>query len=181
MADPTTRSAARIAALVAVPVALAAGLVTYRVLDPREEPATPVTATASPRPQSSTPVDLPASPLTGDAARLCRAFTAALPDHLADLARRPVVAGADQNAAYGDPPVTVVCGVVGASAPAGAQFFQLNGVCWYAEQRHDNAVWTLRGRGVPIAVTVPSAYTGQYLVDLSKPIADTLPAGPSQC
>ena len=49
------------------------------------------------------------------AGRCCRSC----PATLRDLAARPVTAGPEQNAAYGDPPLTVACGVPGRrSAPA---------------------------------------------------------------
>ncbi len=45
-----------------------------------------------------------------DAAGVCRRSTAQLPATVVGRHRRPV-SGAEQNAAYGDPPITVACGV----------------------------------------------------------------------
>jgi hypothetical protein len=181
VSDPATRRAARVAALVAVPAALVAGIVAYRTLD-TGGPGTGSAGGASPRPRSTAPVDMPAPPLAERPAAVCRDLFAKLPERLGDLARRPVTAGPAQNAAYGDPPVTVACGVSGPAAPPGAQFFRVNGVCWYPEPKPGAATWTLRGREVPVLVTVPTEHTGQYLADLaaavSAAVAPISPAAP---
>src|SRR2546422_11360094 len=126
MADATTRRAARTATLVALPVALLAGVGGYWALGGfRTVPsATPVVAATG-------PVDVAASPLAGRPADLCRALVARLPDTLAGLPRRPVRTGPEQNGAYGDPPVTIACGTAGPSVPPDGQLFVLNTVCWY--------------------------------------------------
>jgi len=102
------------------------------------------------------------------------ATKAKLPATLGDLTRRPVTAGAEQNAAYGDPPVTVACGSTGPAPPPDPQLFAINGICWYAEDGKDARTWVLQGREVPLVVRVPTAYTGQDLVDLSTPIRDAV-------
>lgn len=168
MADPVTRRAARLAALIALPIALVAGVIAYRVLAGHDPADTPPAAAAT------TPVEVPAPSLAARPTTVCRALLAKLPDQLGKLTRRPVTAGAEQNAAYGDPAVTLACGTVGPAPPAGAQFFAINGVCWYAEDGKDTRVWVLQGREVPVVVRVPTAYTGQDLVDLSKPIRDAV-------
>jgi hypothetical protein len=173
MADPDTRRAARIAAFVAVPVAVVAGLVAFQVMSP-DEPAGPGTAAASPRPVPSTPVPMSAPPLSERTATVCRALFAKLPDRFGDLARRPVAAGPEQNAAYGEPPVTLSCGVQGPTPPDGAQYFEVNGVCWYTEDVTGDRRWSLQGREVPLVVTVPAAYDGEDLVDLSKPVSEAI-------
>jgi Protein of unknown function (DUF3515) len=174
MSDPLTRRAARVAALVALPAAIVAGLVAYRVLADRS-PTGDVAAGGSPRPSATTPVQVTAPALAERPTLVCRALLAKLPDHLGPLARRPVTAGPEQNAAYGDPAVTVACGASGPPPPAGAQFFAINGVCWYAEDGPDARTWVLQGREVPVVVRVPPAYTAQDLVDLAKPIRDAIP------
>ena len=174
MADPDTRRAARIAAFVAVPVAVVTGFVAFQVLSPDDDPAGPGSAAASPRPVPSTPVEVSAPPLSERAATVCRALFAKLPDHFGDLPRRPVTAGPEQNAAYGDPAVTVACGVAGPTPPARAQFFEVNGVCWYTEDVTGDRRWSLQEREVPVLVTVPAAYKGEDLVDLSKPVSEAI-------
>jgi hypothetical protein len=169
MSDPVTRRAARIAALVALPVAIVAGFVAYRVLAQR----TPAGG-ASPRPAATTAVEVAAPALAERPTLVCRALLAKLPERLGELERRPVTAGPEQNAAYGDPAVTVACGTAGPAPPDGAQFFAINGVCWYVEDGRDRRTWVLQGREVPLVVRVPSAYTAQDLVDLAKPINEAI-------
>jgi hypothetical protein len=167
MVDPDTRRAARLAALVAVPVAVVTGFVAFQILSPDDVEDTSA-------PAATTPVELPAPSLADRPATVCRALLAKLPDRLGDLVRRPVTAGAEQNAAYGDPAVRIACGVPGPTPPDGAQYFAINGVCWYAEEGRDAATWSLQEREVPLVVTVPRAYTAQDLVDLAKPINEAI-------
>jgi hypothetical protein len=105
---------------------------------------------------------------------VCRALLAKLPERLGGLVRRPVSAGPEQNAAYGDPAVIVACGTTGPTPPAGAQYFAINGICWYVEDGPDVRTWVLQGREVPVVVTVPTARTGQDLVDLAVPVRDAV-------
>jgi hypothetical protein len=168
MSDPVTRRAAKLAALIALPAAIIAGVVTFRVLAPEDDRPAP------PRPAATSAVDVAAPSLPPRTATVCRALLARLPDRLGELARRPVTGGAEQNAAYGDPAVTLACGAAGPTPPADAQYFAINGICWYAEDGRDVRTWVLQGREVPLVVRVPRAYTGQDLVDLSTPIRDTV-------
>jgi hypothetical protein len=174
MADPEIRRAARLAALIAVPAALVAGFVAFQILAPDDTPdgaPDDVTGTGA---AATSPVDVPAPSLAARPGTVCRALLAKLPDRLGDLARRPVTAGSEQNAAYGDPAVTIACGVPGPTPPDGAQYLQINGVCWYAEEGADAATWSLQEREVPLVVKVPKAYTAQDLVDLAKPVTDAI-------
>ena len=171
MVDPVSRRAARLAALIALPVALVAGFVTFRVLAPGGSASGDG---AAPGGGATTAVDVAAPSLAPRTATVCRALLAKLPATLGDLTRRPVTAGAEQNAAYGDPPVTVACGSTGPAPPPDPQLFAINGICWYAEDGKDARTWVLQGREVPLVVRVPTAYTGQNLVDLSTPIRNAV-------
>jgi hypothetical protein len=178
MADATTRRAARTATLIALPAALLAGLGGYWAMGGfRASPAKPPTVAVS------GPVDVAAPALAGRTADVCRALLAKLPDKLAELPRRPVRTGSEQNAAYGDPPVTIACGTAGPSVPPDGQLFVLSTVCWYAEQRADAAVWTLQNREVPMTVTVPGHYSGpsRFVIALSAPITSAVPSAPGRC
>jgi hypothetical protein len=104
-----------------------------------------------------------------------------LPDRLGNLNRRPVSGGSALNAAYGEPPVTVTCGGPAPAVPTGSQYFAINGVCWYAQESADAAVWSLQGREVPLVVIMPNRYTGQDLVDLAAPITATIPETAHVC
>jgi hypothetical protein len=118
-----------------------------------------------------------ATPLDARQAAACRDLLAHLPGALDDRPRRPVTAGADQNAAYGDPPITLACGVPPVSLPAGAQVYGLSGVCWYSQPSGDATVWTTVDRETPVRVTVPDAYPapGQWVIEFSAPVTATLP------
>jgi hypothetical protein len=168
-------SPARLATLVALPVALVVGIVVYFGLKPSDTTHQP--AAGSPAPSvaaNSAPVTITASPLAGRPTLVCRALLARLPDRLGDLTRRPVTAGAEQNAAYGDPPVSLSCGVPGPSAAVDAQFLRLSGICWYASPAADDTVWSLLGREVPLRVNVPNRYEGQLLIGLSAAIGSSI-------
>jgi uncharacterized protein DUF3515 len=172
-ADPQARrAAARIATLVAVPLALAVvalGLVRSGVFG--GDPTGPVTMDA---------------PVLDEAtATICRAVVAKLPTTVLDAARRPVTAGSEQNAAYGEPPITLACGRPAATYAGTDQLYTLSGVCWFGQVDRDVATWTTVDRQVPIVVTVRGGADGsaQKVTPLSAAIAtedptlDALPYG----
>ncbi len=172
-----TRSPARTATLVAVPAALLAGGLAFWLLG-----GVP-TRTPAPGPQASGPVAVDAPHLDEGTATVCRALVAKLPDALGDRHRRPVTGGAGQNAAFGDPPIVLSCGVTAPSVPQDADLYELSGVCWFPEQRADGQVWTTVDRQVPVRVTVPKAYDppGQWVIDFSPAVAGAVPPGDQAC
>ena len=108
MADPVTRAAARTAALIAIPLALVAGLLSYWALGGFGGHSG--TDAHSPAPAVTSVVSMPVPALSPAAATMCLAFIAQLPAKVRDLPQRPVSAGGNQqNSAYGDPPITVAC------------------------------------------------------------------------
>jgi hypothetical protein len=168
-------SPARLATLVALPVALVVGILVYFGLKPSDTTHQPAAGSPAPGPTpNSAPVAVSTSPLAGRPTLVCRALLARLPERLGDLSRRPVTAGAEQNAAYGDPPVTLACGVPGPSAATDAQFLRLSGICWYASPGADGTVWSLQAREVPLTVGVPARYEGQLLIGLSEAIGSSI-------
>jgi Protein of unknown function (DUF3515) len=182
MVDSTTRGAARVAALAALPVAVLVGIVTFWWLgnlgaDGAPEPG---------RPRSTAPVTMPAAALADPAATTCRDLVGKLPAALRTEPRRPVTAGADQNAAYGDPAITLACGAPAPSIPAGAEVFVLSGVCWLSTPTGDGTAWITVDRATPVRVTVPKSYDapGQWVIEFSAPITAAVPAAarfPSGC
>jgi hypothetical protein len=108
---------------------------------------------------------------------MCRTLVNTLPVAVNAAPRRPVTAGAGQNAAYGDPPIVLSCGAARPTIPQDAQLLRLDNVCWWPDQRADGSVWTAVGRQVPVLVTVPKAYEGpsQWVIDLVPAIASTVP------
>jgi hypothetical protein len=170
MAERT--SPARLATLIALPVALLAGIASFWFLGGfrGDQPAPP-------RPQSTAPVQMPARALPPPQAAACGELVNRLPGVLRDRPRRPVTAGPGQNAAYGDPPITLACGVPPISLPPTAEVWLLSGVCWYSQPGGGGTRWTTVDRVTPVQVTVPSAYQapGQWVIEFSPPIAATIP------
>ncbi|HET8662448.1 MAG TPA: DUF3515 family protein [Micromonosporaceae bacterium] len=189
MTDPTLRSARRVAALIAVPVAVLAGVGAFAALGGFDRPsASAPSASATPsRPAASGAVAVAAPPLAAGPAAVCKALLSRLPEALDAGPRRPVTAGADQNAAYGDPPVVLSCGF-GPVAPLAPQdvVYQLSGVCWQAVELPAETVWTTVDREVPVTVTVPRAYDepGQVVAELVPAVLAAVrpaPAVPTGC
>ncbi|HTJ32640.1 MAG TPA: DUF3515 domain-containing protein [Dactylosporangium sp.] len=178
MSADTTRptpSPARIATLAALPIALVVGLVAFWVLGGfpghAKKPSTAAVPAEAPQ--------LAPSPAT-----VCRALVARLPDVLGGLSRRPVTAGAEQNAAFGDPAIVLTCGVPQPTVPQDAQLLGLSNVCWFPEEHSGETVWQTIDREVAVRVVVPKAADGSWLVNLSAPIVATVPAtapGPLHC
>jgi Protein of unknown function (DUF3515) len=173
VADQATRGAARTAALIAVPTALVAGLLAYWGLN--RSSATP--GPTLPSVQATGPVAMAAPPLSDDTAVACRALLSQLPDALRDRPRRPVTAGAEQNAAFGDPAITLACGAgPRPSIAPTADLLVLNNVCWYETDDKDGTTWYPVDRVVPIAVHLPAAYqpAAQWAIEFSNPVAGSI-------
>jgi hypothetical protein len=118
-----------------------------------------------------------APPLSAQASVACRALLSQLPAALRDRPRRPVTAGAEQNAAFGDPAVTLACGAGPrpSFAPT-ADLLSLNNVCWYETDGKDGTTWYAIDREVPITVHLPPAYqpAAQWVIEFSDPIAGSV-------
>jgi Protein of unknown function (DUF3515) len=166
VADDVTRRAARLATVITVPVVLVAGLLAVLLLR------------AGDGPPETGPVEMSARPLGPRQATACRALLTQLPHALRDLAQRPVTAGGEQNAAYGDPAITLACGTALPSFPPTDTVLGLDGVCWYAAEGPDQTTWTTVDREVPVTVAVPTAYEqpGQWVIEFSTPVAAAIPA-----
>ena len=202
--DRSTRSAALWATLVAAPITLVVAGFTFAKLAPQEPAATPSPSATVLRPQSTAPVEMPAPALAERPATVCLALVSQLPASVRDLRQRPVTAGAEQNAAYGDPALTVSCGGIpplemcpppapGASTdqpadgciPATGDVWRVNGVCWYGVEKAGAAMLTAVDREVPVQVRLPKAYEQplQWVAQISDavvasvPSAETVPAG----
>jgi hypothetical protein len=173
--DRTTRQAALWATLVAVPLTLVVAFAAFLAVRPDESPAAAPSPTP-PRPQSTTPVAVDAPKLSERATIVCRALVSQLPNAVRDLQLRPVTAGSEQNAAYGDPAITVSCGVPKASYLPTDQVYQLSRVCWHQVDRPDATEWTTVDREVPVRVTVPKFYDtpGQWTTAFSPTVTATV-------
>jgi hypothetical protein len=177
------RSPGRVATLVAVPIAVLTGVLVFWLMGgfPAMSGSKSGSQSGSPAPspaaQASGPVSVGPPALDEHAATVCRALVAKLPATLGDRVRRPVSAGSEQAAAYGDPPIVLSCGGPQPQVPQDAQLLGLSGVCWFAEDQAGGQTWSTVYREVPVNVTVPEAYgqPGQWVVDFSAPIVDAVP------
>jgi hypothetical protein len=176
--DRTTRQAALWATAVAVPLTLVVALVAILASRPDDETPAAEPSATPPRPQSTTPVAMDAPALSTRAATVCRALLSQLPGSVRDLHQRPVTAGAEQNAAYGDPAITVSCGVPMPKIPPTDLVYPLSRVCWHSADRPDATEWTTVDREVPVRVTVPKRYEqpGQWTIAFSNPVGATVPS-----
>jgi hypothetical protein len=179
MADPAARQAARIATAVSVPVVLMIALGSVWAFGgfSSAAPAKPSTAT----PTSSSQVTVPARDLATNDVGVCRQLIASLPAGVGSRARRPVT-GPEQNAAYGDPPLTVQCGVPAPSVAPSQELYLVSGVCWATQTSSTQTVWTTVDRIVPISVTIPGGPTSivaafSAAITGNVPVAANVPSG----
>lgn len=169
------RSAARLAAYVALPIAVVAGIAFFAIRSstlPKVEPS------ASPSASSSGPVTVvapPAAPATTVA--LCGKVIGSLPIELDGKHSRAVSTAPDRVVAWGDPPVILRCGVAPVSYPPDANLLGINGVTWYGKAVGANVVFTSIDRKVPIEITVPAnkGNPSDPIAVLSTPIGRAVP------
>jgi hypothetical protein len=164
--------AARVATFAALPIAIIVGIATFWWLGGLGK-----AGTTPPRAQSTAPVAMPAVALGEPQATACRDLFGRLPATLRDRPRRPVTEGPQQNAAYGDPAITMTCGAPAVRIPATADVYLLSGVCWYSQTNGNGTVWTTVDRDTPVGVRVPDSYRapGQWVIEFSAPVASALP------
>ncbi len=186
--DPATRSAALWAAVIAVPITVIVGLVVFSQITPQNAEPAADSASSAPVAVPSTPVQMAAPSLNERTTQVCLAVTSQLPTALRGMPARPVSAGPEQNAAYGEPPVTVACGVTQPTmcervdgghdgcVPLDATMLAMNGVCWYAAEGPAKDTFTTMDREVAVQVTVPASYsqTGQWANEFSDAVVKTV-------
>ncbi|RGC69948.1 hypothetical protein C5N14_05940 [Micromonospora sp. MW-13] len=175
----TNRSAALVATLVAVPVTVAVAGFTFAKLTPDTPAAEPGPSATSARPQSTAPVEMAAPKLAERPEIVCRALTSQLPPTVRDLAQRPVTAGPEQNAAYGDPALTVACGGDEPTPGSTDDVWVVNKVCWYAVEGPDATVLTTLDRETAVRVTVPHSYGSalQWVSPIADVVVASVPSG----
>ena len=112
------------------------------------------------------------------AAAACAAFGAALPDELSTVGgRREVAPESDLTAAYGDPAVSVRCGV---PAPAALRpdsaLVTVDGIDWFPEELTAGWVMTTVGLAADVEIVVPDAQgpAPSVAADLAPTISATL-------
>ncbi len=185
--DRTMRTAALWATAVAVPVAVLAGLLFFTKVVPEAGSAAPSPSVTQPAVVPATPVQMAAPKLAPRPAEVCLAVTSQLPTTVRDLAARKVSAGPEQNAAYGEPALTVACGVAQPKmctsldqtgtgcVPMDTELMNMNEVCWYADAQPAATVFTTMDREVPVRVTVPKQYAqpAQWANEFSDAVVKT--------
>lgn len=110
-------------------------------------------------------------------AAVCADLMAALPSLVLDEERRTVRPGA-RSAAWGDPTITLRCGVDRPpSLNAGSQCIEVNGIGWFTEEVAAGYLFTTIGRVAYVEVGVPHAYAPEAsaLVDLADAVGSTVP------
>jgi len=186
--DRTTRSAALLAAAFAVPIALVAGLLIVWKFLPSDDAAAPAPSASAPAAVPTTPVRMAAPKLDARTAQVCLAVTSQLPTTLRDLPGRKVTAGPEQNAAWGEPPITLACGITQPTmcervdgghpgcVPLDAVMFTMNGVCWWGQDGPATDVFTTMDRAVAVRVSVPGSFqqTAQWANEFSDPVVKTV-------
>lgn len=178
--DQTARSAGRLATAIAIPVALVTGFFVFQVLKPAPA-ATPEPA-KTPGPMSTAPVQLAPLALGPHEAAVCEGLVTTLPDTLRGYPRRVVTGAPQQHAVFGDPAVTLSCGVAHPSFDLTDFVYPLNGVCWHPDVT--GTVWTTVDRAVPVSLTLPAEQSGegsaQWPAAVSAAIAAAVPASASK-
>ena len=186
--DRTTRGAALLAAAIAVPIALVAGLLIVWKFMPSDDAATPAPSASAPVVVPATPVQMAAPKLGAHTGQVCLAVTSQLPATLRDLPGRKVTAGPEQNAAWGEPPITLACGITQPTmcervdgghpgcVPLDATMYAMNGVCWWGQEGPASNVFTTMDRAVAVQVTVPGSYSqaAQWANEFSDPVVKTV-------
>jgi hypothetical protein len=120
-------------------------------------------------------LDPPDPPINADT---CADFVARLPEMLADQQARQTDPTSELTAAWGDPPITVRCGVPDPTTlTASAQLFRIDGVDWFPEQDSSGYVFTTYQRQANVQVTVPDAYSPESgpVTELSTLVKQTIP------
>ncbi|MGY1730782.1 DUF3515 domain-containing protein [Geodermatophilus sp. SYSU D01045] len=120
------------------------------------------------------PVEVP--PPTPEADAHCPALMAGLPLDLTEEPQRLVDSDTPYAAAWGDPPIVLVCGVPQpAGLVAGEGLLQIDQVTWFVEQAEEATTWTAVDRAAYVQVTLPPDVDSAPVTVLSGVIADTLP------
>ena len=110
------------------------------------------------------------TPNAKDAA-ICQRLSPTLPEKVADQSKRKVSEAPDLTSAWGDPPISLRCGVVKPAAlEPTSSLITVNGIDWFAEELSAGWRFTSMNTLVFVEVTVPNDYSPEAnaLVDLSE-------------
>ncbi len=101
-----------------------------------------------------------------------------MPNRVAGQEQRRTEPESTATAAWGDPPISVRCGVATPAAyEPTSQLLSVNGVDWLVEQLSSGFRFTTIGLPVNTEVTVPAAYSPEadVVAQLSLPISRAIP------
>ena len=128
------------------------------------------------------PVAIDSPQLADGPLRVCRAFLADLPDTLNDEARRPVSPEGALGAAWGDPAITLTCGV---SVPDDFDQFafcqETNGVGWFIpdadiDDESADVTFTALGYRPIVQVHLPADYRPDGAASVPAELAEVVTA-----
>jgi hypothetical protein len=103
---------------------------------------------------------------------------AGLPDELAGQSSRHTDPESDLTAAWGDPAITVRCGVPPPTALGmTSQLITANDVDWFPEELTEGYLFTTYGRVTSVEVSVPDDYSPEMgaATELSTLVSETIP------
>jgi hypothetical protein len=104
----------------------------------------------------------------------CARLLAALPDELdKGVTRRPVTGDPTRTAAWGDPAVTLQCGVPLPDQTATP--LVLDGLPFVTRRTAGRVLWTTADRAVNVSLDIPTSYEQAYLVQSLVPLLKQLP------
>ncbi|WP_027658862.1 DUF3515 family protein [Salinispora fenicalii] len=174
--DRSNRGAALIATAVALPATVLAGVLAFNQFAPDQPGSEPSASATTPAPLSTAAVEMAAPALAERPATVCRALLSQLPPTIRDLPQRPVTAGPEQNAAYGDPALTVACGGAAPTFADTDKLWLVNRVCWYGNEEEGSTVLSTVDREMTVTVRVPDDYDQplQWVSPVSETIAATV-------
>lgn len=132
-------------------------------------------------------VSVPSVPAaaSGSVQASCAALTAAAPQTVDNESRRRTSPSSPLTAAWGDPPITLRCGVPepeilrpgSKTYDPSADEAYVNGIAWLIEKAPDGYRFTAAQRAIYVEVDVPSAYNPETaaLVDFATAVTNTIP------
>jgi hypothetical protein len=123
-------------------------------------------------------VAVPSPAPTGAGAYACAALHGRLPD---EVVNQTVVAShpnSDLTSAWGNPAISIRCGVQPPTVSPTSQLISVDGVDWYPEKFTGGYRFTTMHRALYVEVDVPSAYSPEAdaLADISPSVASTIPS-----
>jgi hypothetical protein len=167
-----------IASLVLVPVVVGAVVLTNVLGDDEALLGSPGVQSSPPQQRADLPVlPLEVPPVTPEADATCPALMAELPLELVGEKSRRVQSDSPFGYAWGDPAVSLICGV---DRPEGfapdSALYQINGVFWFVDDSDpETTVWTAVDRPVYVELQVPATIDSGPATVLSTTIAEVLP------